>query len=422
MAACATIHSADLHGNPLEQQASFALELLLTRTQTLSALVLDACRLGPGGMTGLARGLASNTSLRTLSAINNGGGLEAAAALAQALPHNNSLQELFLSYNHFGDTGLELLCESLASNQGVAVLRVADNNAGERALLALAAALAVNHSLVSLDVSGNAAVSLAACAALGRSLALNTRLERIVCRVARIGAPQMSALVDGMLKCGVRRNRSLRGLNLAGNDLGAEGAEALARLLCNDRVDLECIDLSGNEVGDAGMLHLSKGLEYNTRLLRLRLCNNSIGPVGAARLGQALACCQTTSMLEMLDLSGNMLSDEGVIRLCEGLRNNRHLKKLSLANNAVGPQGAGALVGLLTASLNLQHLSLEENPLDVAGVVTLTSGLRANRGLHHLNIQHVSGDNTDMEELQLAFSRLGRSNQAVFVERSQTCG
>ena len=88
----------------------------------------------------------------------------------------------------------------------------------------------------------------------------------------------------------------LNDLRLGGNQIGDDGAVALANALTrfpNLSSGLHGLRLSGNRIGDAGGIALATALRAEgTGLTRLELATNRLGDGAAAALGAALAQSQ----------------------------------------------------------------------------------------------------------------------------------
>ena len=98
--------------------------------------------------------------------------------------------------------------------------------------------------------------------------------------------------------------------------LGNAGAVAIgAALKTNKKV--EVLDLSGNHITDSGVEALAEALKVNTVLLNLELKTNMIGPLGATALAEAL---KVNTDLETLGLASNWITDPGVRDLVEALK------------------------------------------------------------------------------------------------------
>ena len=138
-------------------------------------------------------------------------------------------------------------------------------------------------------------------------------------------------------------------VHLRGNEIGAEGAAALAAL-----TQLTSLNLEDNQIGAAGAADLGA----LTQLSSLNLGDNHIGDEGAAALA---AHTQLTS----LKLRGNMIGAEGAAVLAA----HTQLTSLDLGDNHIGAEGAAALAALT----QLTSLGLRGNLIGDEGAAVLAA-------------------------------------------------
>ncbi|CAM9682083.1 unnamed protein product [Ectocarpus sp. 4 AP-2014] len=185
----------------------------------------------------------------------------------------------------------------------------------------------------------------------------------------------------------------IRRLLLTGNDrLGDAGAKALASALKKDG-SLQVLDLTRCKIGDDGARCLANALRSNSCLRELRLGYNDISADGAVALASLLHA--GSSALECLELQGNHVGDAGAVALADGLvgRNKRGgrrrggaakqgnssrrgpgLRSLNLAGNGIGCAGGGALAKALVGGKGaggeggvvLEELELAGNALTLS--------------------------------------------------------
>ena len=133
------------------------------------------------------------------------------------------------------------------------------------------------------------------------------------------------------------------------------------------------LDLSGNLITNAGTLRLSKALKQSTMpLTSLSLCGNQITDAGIASLSEALK--QSTSQLTALYLCGNQITDVGAASLGEALKQSTcQITELLLSNNQIADAGA---ISLGEALKQLTRLDLGGNQISDAGVASLSEALK----------------------------------------------
>ena len=181
------------------------------------------------------------------------------------------------------------------------------------------------------------------------------------------------------------------------------------RGLCTNTVDLQHYG-----IGDNGVMAVSNALARNITVTNLNLCDNGISHIGAVALAQML---KDNCFISQLDASENRLGTKGVECLGETLSENICLQNLSLANcglherdmpklllqaskihlnvlnlkgNELGDEGAIILGSFLTSNSSLEMLDLSWNAIHLRGVAALAKGLKANRVLQNLDISRNS--------------------------------
>ena len=137
----------------------------------------------------------------------------------------------------------------------------------------------------------------------------------------------------------LRGNAALASLDLSYNDIGDAGAAQLAESL---RVNgtLTSLELWETNIGDAGATQLAESLRVNATLTSLDLSCNRIGDAGAAQLAGSL---RINTALTSLDLSCNRIGDAGAAQLAESLRVNAALRLLRTGTNSISDAGNRAL-------------------------------------------------------------------------------
>jgi uncharacterized protein (TIGR02996 family) len=188
------------------------------------------------------------------------------------------------------------------------------------------------------------------------------RLEQLVLRSSGFDDSAVHELAN-------MRLARLRHLDLSGNRFGPEGLPALLRssLLARLRV----LRLGDCDLGPEGVEQLA---EVNLpELKELYLDSNELGPDGAL----ALARCSWAQQLEVLDLRSNQVEDEGV----QALTASPYLTglvKLDLGSADVGPESARALANWPGLG-QLEALHLWSNWWGDEGVSLLAGAPQANR-------------------------------------------
>jgi Ran GTPase-activating protein (RanGAP) involved in mRNA processing and transport len=114
--------------------------------------------------------------------------------------------------------------------------------------------------------------------------------------------------------------------------------EFVERVEARNSSELVVLDLSQNCITHAGAKILLQALKYNQTVITLDLGNtdpmqrNAIGPRGAKYMKELLI---ENRFLSFLDISGNILCDQGVYQISLALRVNTTLQKLNLSQNGI---------------------------------------------------------------------------------------
>jgi Ran GTPase-activating protein (RanGAP) involved in mRNA processing and transport/predicted nucleic acid-binding Zn-ribbon protein len=201
-------------------------------------------------------------------------------------------------------------------------------------------------------------------------------------------------------------NEQLRYLDLRGNNLSYQVAEALSRLLSSGQSELyndssnntttgdsyfnhkndpssdsamrdswtcklSTLLLHRNKLKNRGVQILSAALKYNHSLCVLNLSENNVGNEAAIALGEYLREVHT---ITYLDLSHNQITDEGCMVLADAIVHNPVLSHLNLSSNKLGNMGANALAKCL-----IQHdLVQDEDTGDSSDVKLIATKARSN--------------------------------------------
>ena len=152
------------------------------------------------------------------------------------------------------------------------------------------------------------------------------------------------------------------------------------------------LNLSGNSIADQGVLHLCDALkEVNCKLTQLNLSRNSITDQGVLHLCDTLK--DVNCKLAQLNLLGNSIADQGVLHLCDALKDvNCKLTQLNLSENSITGQGVLHLCDALKyVNCKLTQLDLSFNSITDQGVLHLCDALKdVNCKLTQLNLSENS--------------------------------
>ena len=154
------------------------------------------------------------------------------------------------------------------------------------------------------------------------------------------------------------------------------GAIHLAEgLACNST--LETLDLTGNDIGDAGMDSVSNALAGHPKLKTLLVGYNGIKDANLANVLLAPSNNGCNGCLTAIDLSNNGIGDAGAGVLAAALGRNTTLTELRLHNTEIGDIGADKLAAGIAANSTLCVLWLGgSDPIVHDGTLAIGQMLR----------------------------------------------
>jgi len=165
-------------------------------------------------------------------------------------------------------------------------------------------------------------------------------------------------------------------LQFTDNGVTQLGCEFLGRTLGpsgNKVVNLLRLDF--NQFGSAGIEKLSVGLSQNSTLRHLSLQYCGIGEDGGTYLAHTLMFIRNA--LEVLELRGNFLRNQGVIDVLTGARRAKCLRKIDLFDNKFTdtPEVVEAIKDLFQNNTKLEDYNFAGNQISDEGAAKLVSGM-----------------------------------------------
>ncbi|KAL0992682.1 hypothetical protein UPYG_G00096680 [Umbra pygmaea] len=284
-------------------------------------------------------------------------------ALASALSsHSSHLRELDLSNNDLKDAGVMKISDGLKDPQcKLETLRLRGCGVKEEGVDSLATALLLNSSHLSeLDVELDV-----------------------------FDLKKYSPSEEGLLKLLPMVKASRKAL-LNRCNLTERCCKELALVLNSDSSHLKELDLSDNDLKDSGVKLISDALKGTyCQLEKIKLNQCRLTKPCCEALASALS--SPSSHLRALDLSNNDLKDAGVKLLSTGLEDKQcKLETLRMSGCLVTEKGCASLVSALRLNpSHLKELDLSYNHPGDSGVTLLSAGLEdPTWRLEKLNVDH----------------------------------
>lgn len=219
--------------------------------------------------------------------------------------------------------------------------------------------------------------------------------------------------VATLIQRGVLQNQSLRVLDLRSNGITAEGALSLQGLLVSSQ-NIVSLQLGNNELGDYGVSALARGLQTRTPgsvLQVLDVTNNGLTDVSCVTIGWML---KVNKSLTKLNMSFNKIGDDGARTLGLAMECNTTLRWLSLRRNGITNAGAKVMAKMLPNMNGLKELILVKNDITHIGALALLDGLRENVELEYLHVVDEKQMSQPVAREIIHWIRLNKAGRRIF--------
>lgn len=171
---------------------------------------------------------------------------------------------------------------------------------------------------------------------------------------------------------------------------------------------INSLEMSSNRLTSVGAKTILNSLTPRTKNIDFSM--NRIGKLGSQNLSRIVR--DKTNQLEVLNLEGNRLTDEGVIDLCAALQARNKLKKLDLSNNLMTDRSCEKLAEWLEETSRLEELYLNWNKIRGYGAAQIFAALDDNIYLRVLDISwNALGSGT--KSCTAEFAQLMRKNESL---------
>nr|CCG20255.1 Ran GTPase activating protein 2 [Solanum tuberosum subsp. andigenum]CCG20259.1 Ran GTPase activating protein 2 [Solanum tuberosum subsp. andigenum] len=274
----------------------------------LKFLNLSDNALGEKGVRAFGKLLQSQTNLEELFLMNDGISQEAANAVSELVPSTEKLKVLHFHNNMTGDEGAVAIAEIVKRSPLLEDFRCSSTRVGSEGGSVLCEAPGMCSHLKKLDLRDNMfgpEVGLVLCKALSN----HENLTEIYLSYLNLEDEGAIAIANALKDSAP----SLAVLEMAGNDITAEAASAIASCIAAKQL-LAKLSLGENELKDEGAIQIAKALEGHSHLIEVDMSSNALRRAGARVLAQTVL---HKDEFKLLNVNGNFISEEGVDELKE---------------------------------------------------------------------------------------------------------
>lgn len=322
-------------------------------------------------------------------------GPKSGKVIGEILIRSKNFSYLRLGKNFLGDEGVEGLLPGLSSCWVLVHLDLSNNNLTSDGAGKLLRALVGHSSLYSLN--------LGSCEALHKNKlgkACGAEIQRYLTLTEVIGV--LNFYGTGIIECipeiseGLENNKSLVSLNLGGNYLSPSHITTLIQSL--KKTQLLLLDLSDNLISNEGCASIAEILALDFSLEQLFLHNNNISFKGCKSIFGAL---YSNYNLKKLDLSCNPLHYFPT-DISYALENNTCLKDCNFSDCSLTKEAINYLGKILIKNKGLEVLNISSNSIEDLWLQVLCNSLEKNFILKSLNLSKNRIKNTGAKLLSEA--------------------
>ncbi|CAG8624991.1 7985_t:CDS:2, partial [Dentiscutata erythropus] len=383
-----TLISLNLSDNPIDW--SDVSFVHLESNKTLENLDLSNCNLSPKVIDKLKKFLITSKRLKGLNLSSNNLTFQSERIISEILAKNKTIKTLNLSSNKISST-IESL-EKGAKTTLTGRYRSKSKYEMSRPLKVnnLSEAIRRNKTLKKLDLSSNY-IRLEAGKDLARALTSNKLITELNLNDNDIVRELGELLINILI------NNDITSIGLRSTKISSGMVINLSQELKSNKIKLRYLNLSRNEISSDAMEALIEALEENTTLKNLDLSNIT----GAGQTGRALAkSLEKNRTLKTLNLSNCNIRNSVVNALEKALQTNDILTDLDLSYNALPMNN---LIKALETNNSLTKLNISYRDFHLEEIEALANVLKVNDTITHL---YLSRTMDDPENVKVLFEAL----------------
>ena len=427
-----------INDNNITHEAADDIAAAISCNIHLQELNLDNNNLQTTGVIKIIKALKDNSTLRKLYLSNVNISDEVADDIAAVISCNTQIEVLDVSGNNIKAMGAVKIAKNLCHICTPKILFICDNNiaaddvaaviSGDRCLQelyicrnsmqtsdaeAIVKALQGICTLKKLHFGDNK-ISDEAANDIAAVVSCNTKLN-----VIEISGSKLQTTGTIKIMKGLQGIYTLKKLYLNNNKFTEEAADDIATAI-SWNVDLQELNLGGNNLQALGTVKITRSLQKISSLTKLYINQNNITHEAADDIATAISY---NNNLEELNLGSNNLQTSGTVKIARSLQKISSLTKLYINHNNVTDEAADDIAAAISCNIHLQELNLGSNYLQASGIIKIAKSLQqkilslTKLYINHNNITYEAADdiaavilcNIDLQELNLGSNNLQTS-------------
>lgn len=344
----------------------------------LTTLNFAGIRIGPEAAIAIGRAVSSPKScVQYIKFTGCGLTSEAIEGFTKHAKGNRRLEILDVSKNSLRDEGALHVAAFVETTPTLRVLEASECKIGPLGANAIAGCVAAHKRLTTLNLSNNKLRESGATAIATKGLLENTSVSVVDLGGNSINCEGGIAIADML-----RRNKTIESLHI-GNNYISESIPHIALALSQRGVPSRVVDLSRNRITNTisrTMSSLLEGSKLNIACLTLE--GNPLGDDGLVALFHALR----GTNVQFLDLSNCMLTSTSGVVLADLIRACPILNSLQIDNNALGDDALGEIAKAYQSSVSMASINLERTNMGSAGCSAMAAAIVRQQKLRSINI------------------------------------
>uniref|UniRef100_UPI00398EED01 protein NLRC5 isoform X1 n=2 Tax=Pristiophorus japonicus TaxID=55135 RepID=UPI00398EED01 len=293
---------------------------------------------------------------------------ESMRKLCLKLEQCSGITELDLSNNALNDEAITELLNHLPALRDLKILNISENSISLDAILSLVNSLIICENVLKVEVrsSGRASISLMKRDHRhkgNRKKSESPRSRILSLKECNLGKRSVEKLFKILGRC-----KDLTEVDLSCNLLGDEGLQCLRDFLPKLHV-LKLINVSNNRISPTGVLYLMESLNTCKNVVEVEV---SLASTGRSLIKFAKRCeRKVCSVKECIFKGKDLFKFFSIVEQCS------HLTELNLTCNMMGDEGLQNLVKVVANLKQLKELNLQKNGISLVAVEYLFVALQS---------------------------------------------
>ena len=391
--------------------AAIVISDFLKTNEALQKLKVSENAISVQAIKHIMNAIQTNTTLEVLDISRNNLSDDAAISIGECLSNNNKLQNFNMSYNKLSNIGISSIGNALQMNTALQILDISHNNISDDGAVAIGEYLKKNYTLQCLNMSHNQ-LSSNGIISIGKAVQVNTTLQILYILHNNLSDNDLLTFSDYL-----KENSTLHQLRISWNNnfylnskdkvfssccktLGNTGAILTSAFFHhNIYTNIQILNISNQDISDDGVVAISEYLKISNTIQELDISRNAISNIGIVYISEAL---HVNTTLQVFNISHNNISNDGVVVISECLRSNNTLEQLNMSHNQISDIGAINIGEVLQINTTLQKLDTSHNNITDVGALAIGEALRSYDEDNSLNKEVVNIQTSALHNLDMS--------------------